>query len=178
MFDHDLDRRLDRIIDLQERQTDLLQRILAALTKQSDVRSLKVSFDKPTNQREETKMPVAKLGVAAPQPMLDDQKTTMHVAPLAADGSASAFPTGSTSATNPAYVADDPSSVTLTPAADGLSCACVGVKGKAGTPTITATYTNPDGSKASGSGQLTITIDPAELDVSSLGVSFDPPVAQ
>ena len=154
------------------------QKILALLKRRGDVASLKVSFDKPTNQSGETTMAgVAKLGVAAPQPMLDDQKTAMHVSPLATDGTPSAFPVAP-SASNMTYTVDDPTSVTITPSADFLSCACVGVKGKAGTPTVTGTYTNPDGSTAVGSGQLTITIDPAELDVSSLGVTFDPPVAQ
>ena len=107
--------------------------------------------------------------------MLDDQKTVMHVTPLDVDGNPTSLPTGSAP---PVYTADDPSSITLNPAPDGLSCQLNGVKGKAGTPHITATFTNLDGSTATGEADATITLDPAELDVTSLGVSVDAPTAQ
>jgi polyisoprenoid-binding protein YceI len=121
-------------------------------------------------------MAVKSLGAAIAVTMLDDQKALMHVMPLDASGNPTSLPTGSKP---PVYTASD-ATVTLDPTVDatGLSCEVIGVKTKAGTPTVTATFTNLDGTTAVGSAAFTITIDPLELDVSSLGVTVDTPVAQ
>jgi hypothetical protein len=112
---------------------------------------------------------------AASVAMLDDQETTMSVTPVGADGTPTSFPPG----TSPTvYSVDNTSLVTLTPSADGTSCLVAGVKGQAGTANITATFTNLDSTVATGTGTITQTIDPAELDISSLNTSFTPPVAQ
>lgn len=119
-------------------------------------------------------MAVKSLGNAIAVTMLDDQKTTMHITPLDAAGNPTSLPTG---AAVPTYASSD-ATVTLSPAADGLSCGIAGVKGTAGTPTVTASFTNLDNTVATGSAAFTITIDPLELDISSLQVSVDTPVAQ
>lgn len=108
--------------------------------------------------------------------MLDDQKALMHVTPLDKDGKPTSLPTGSVP---PVYTSSD-ATVTLDPSVDptGLSCMVLGVKGTPGNPTVTATFTNLDGSTASGSANFTVTIDPAELDVASLGVTVDTPIAE
>lgn len=121
---------------------------------------------------------IAKLGTTATQPMLDDQKTVVHVAPLDANGNPSAFPTGSKPTV---YTVDNTALVTLDPTIDatGASCAVIGVKKSAGgTATVTATFTNADGTTAVGTAVFTISIDPAELDVASLAVTVDSPTAQ
>jgi polyisoprenoid-binding protein YceI len=121
-------------------------------------------------------MAVKKLGDSVAFTMLDDQKTVMHISPVDSDGNPTSLPSGSTP---PTYAASD-ATVTLDPTIDptGLSCAIIGVKKTAGTPTVTASFTNADGTVATGSLALTITLDPAELDVTSFAVTADPAVAQ
>lgn len=116
---------------------------------------------------------VKSLGVTVTQTMLDDQKTVMHITPqpVALDPSQPV----------PTYAVSGDATVTIDPTIDptGLSCAVIGVKGTVtGNPTVTASYTNKDGSVATGAAVFTITQDPAELDVSSFDVTVDTPVAQ
>ena len=121
-------------------------------------------------------MGVKSLGAAISVTMLDDQKALMHIQPLDANGNPTSLPTDSAV---PTYAASD-ATVTLDPTVDptGLSCEVIGVKKTAGTPTVTASFTNLDGTVATGSVAFTITLDPKELDVASLGVTVDTPVAQ
>jgi hypothetical protein len=109
-------------------------------------------------------------------PMMDDQKALVHVAPdkpLPAGGVLS-------------WVSSDPSSATVdptvgidgTPSTDPLAAVVFGVHGVAGDPSITASFTNADGTVASGVAPFHIVIDPAELDVSDLAVTVDTPVKQ
>lgn len=115
--------------------------------------------------------------VVVSQPMMDDQKTVIHWQALEADGSAGAFPTGA-SVVN---AVDNPALATLDGSVDasGINVGVVGVKKSAGgVVKVTGTYTNPDGTTAVGEVDLTISIDPAELDIASLGATVDPPVAQ
>ena len=119
---------------------------------------------------------VHSLGATIAATMLDDQKALMHIQPLDVNGNPMAL---NPAQPVPTYASSD-ATVTLDPTVDptGLSCEVLGVKGTAGTPTVTASYTNADGSVATGACNFTITIDPAELDVASMGVTVDPPVAQ
>ena len=125
--------------------------------------------------------PITKLGTSVTVPMLDDQKALMHVAPLDAEGNPSAFPTGSAP---PVYTVDNGALVTLDPTVDptGLSCEVIGVKelggASSGVATVTATFTNADGTTAVGTAVFNMTVDPAELDVTSLDVAVDTPVSQ
>ena len=120
---------------------------------------------------------IRSLGAAVEQAMLDDQKATMTITPLDANGQNSAIPTG---AAVPTYAASPGTAVTLDPTVDptGLSCLVKGVKGLAGDEVVTASFTNADGTVATGTATFHQTIDPAELDVASLGVSVSTPVAQ
>jgi hypothetical protein len=118
-------------------------------------------------------MAVKSFGTAATQTMLDDQHALMHAAPLDSTGAPTSLPTGGV----PTYASSD-ATVTLVPAADGLSCDVRGVKGTIGTPTVTVSFTNADGTIATGTAAFTITKDPAELDVGSFAVTVDPPTAQ
>jgi hypothetical protein len=107
--------------------------------------------------------------------MLDDQKALMHVQPLDTNGNPTSLPTGSKP---PVYTVD--ANATLDPSVDltGLSCEVLGIKGTAGVANVTATFTNLDGTTATGSAQFTVSIDPKELDVGSLGVTVDTPISQ
>jgi hypothetical protein len=115
------------------------------------------------------------------QTMLDDQKALCHFQPLDSTGAPTSLPTGGALT----FALSD-ATATLAPApadpttgvVDPLATFVVGVKKTAGTPTLTATFTNTDGTVATGGVSFTITVDPLELDVSSLGVTVDPPVAQ
>lgn len=107
--------------------------------------------------------------------MLDDQKALMHVQPLDANGQPTSLPTGSKP---PVYTVDANATLDPTVDATGLSCEVLGIKGMAGAANVTATFTNLDGTTATGAAAFTISIDPKELDVSSLGVTVDTPVAQ
>jgi hypothetical protein len=119
---------------------------------------------------------VAALAVGAVT-MLDDQKTVMHINPKDSDGNPTSLPTGSAP---PTYAVDNAALVTLDTTTDptGLSAGVVGVKKQAGVATITDSFTNADGTVATGTGTVTTTVDPKELDVSGFDVSFDTPVAQ
>lgn len=116
--------------------------------------------------------------------MMDDQKTTVHWTPLAADGTKLPLPAGASiansisdaTATIISGVTAGPSGGAGTP--DPLAVAVVGVKGTAGDPTVMGSLTNPDGSVATGTAPFHITIDPAELKVADLGAAVDVPVAQ
>lgn len=117
-----------------------------------------------------------KVAMDAP-PMMDDQKVLMTVTPLEADGvTPGTLPTG----VIPTYAASPGTAATLDPTVDptGLSCMVLGVKGLAGTETITVSATLPDASVITGSGNVTTTIDPTELEPKSFGVAFGTPVAQ
>ena len=149
--------------------------ILGILQKQQDVAGFIVSTSKPISQGEK-QMAVKSLGNAVTQAMLDDQKDTMSIQPINSAGQPTALPTGSTP---PTYSASPGTAVTLTPAADGLSCVVTGVKGTvSATEVVTASFKNADGSVATGQATYTITQDPAELDVASFAVTTDTPVAQ
>lgn len=157
-----------------------LDTLIKLLTPPPDVASLKVKVDKPINQTGEKDMSAPNVHgfriAAANTTMLDDQKALMHIQPLDDTGAPIALPPGQPV---PVYTTSDPS-VTLDPSQDptGLSCWVLGVHGTAGTPTVTATYTNADGSVATGTAPFTITVDPKELDVADLGVTVDSPVSQ
>jgi len=123
-------------------------------------------------------MPIGKLGAATSlaQNMFDDQTSTYTPAPTNAQGVAEAFATG----TAPVYTAAPGTAVTLTPATDGSgSVAVTGVTGQAGVEVITGNYTNPDGTVADPvTLTFTISVDPAEADVKTLGGSISTPVAK
>lgn len=161
--------------DQLKRIIQLLQEILAALRKQSDVAGFIVSTSKPISGEKQMAGKIKTLGDAATQAMLDDQKDTMSIAPVNSQGQPTALPSGSTP---PTYAAAPGTAVTLTPAADGLSCVVTGVKGQSGTEVVTASFTNADGTVATGTATYTITVDPTELDVASFTVTTDTPVAQ
>ena len=121
---------------------------------------------------------VHSLGATVTQTMLDDQKTVMHISPIHADNTAAVLDPAQPV---PVYTVSGDATVTLDPSIDptGLSCAVIGVKGTtAGNPTVTASYTNADGTVATGAAVFTITQDPGELDVTSFDVTVDTPVAQ
>lgn len=117
-----------------------------------------------------------KFADSVPVSMLDDQKALMHAQPLDASGNIVALPAGAI----PSYSVDNTALLTLDPSVDptGLSCEVLGIKGAAGTATVTVSLTNADGTVATGSAVFTTTLDPAELDVASMGISVDAPVHQ
>ena len=126
-------------------------------------------------------MAVHKLAAVVTQSMLDDQKTIVHWSAQDSTGAATSFPTGAVISN--AITPPDPSA-TLDTTTDptGMNVGVIGVKksagGTGGTPHVVGTFTNADGSVATGEVDFTITIDPLELDVASLGATVDPPVAQ
>jgi hypothetical protein len=124
---------------------------------------------------------VGSFKATATQTMLDDQKALVHFQPLDSTGAPTSLPTGGALV----FALSDATATLVPPPADPttgivdpLAIYVVGVKKTAGTPTLTGTFTNADGTTATGGVAFTITIDPAELDVSSLGVTVDPPVSQ
>ncbi len=119
---------------------------------------------------------VKKLGDSLPFTMLDDQKTVMHIAPQDSSGNPTSLPAGAV----PTYAITGDPSVTLDTTTDptGLSAGVIGVKKAAGTATVTASFSNADGTVATGSLVVTTTVDPLELDVASFAVTADPAVAQ
>lgn len=163
-----------------ERITNALERIARALEakKSKDIKSFAVQFSQPINQGDST-MPISKLAVAGTQPMLDDQMTVMTVTPLESDGET---PGALASGVLPTYTISPGTAATLAspnPDPTGLTIPVVGVKGKAGAEVITVSYTNPsDGTTATGTGTVVVTVDPAELDVASFSTAFSTPVAQ
>jgi hypothetical protein len=162
--------------DWGEKNNKLLKQILAILEREFDVAAFDVSTSKPIPQGEGKMGTVKSLGNAVTQAMLDDQESTMSIQPINSAGNPTALPTGSTP---PTYAAVPGTAVTLTPAADGLSCLVVGVKGTvSATEVVTASFTNADGTVATGQATFTITQDPAELDVASFNVTTSTPVAQ
>lgn len=121
---------------------------------------------------------IAKLGNATVS-MLDDQKVVLHSQPQDANGNPTALPTGG----QISYAIDGAGLATIDPTQDPttLSVVVVGVKKAAGLPgstVVTATFKNADGTVATGTGTVNLTQDPNELDVNSLGMSFDAPTAQ
>jgi hypothetical protein len=124
-------------------------------------------------------MAVKSFAAAAPisQPMLDDQMALVHWLPLEADGTPGAIPSGVAA---PVTTVAPGTAVTLDGSADpsGLSVNVKGIKGQAGTEVVTVTYTNADGSVATGSVTFEQTLDPAELDVAGFSATIDTPVAQ
>lgn len=153
----------------------LLQEILAALLRQADVAAFIVSTSKPISQEKDMAGKITSLGNSVTQAMLDDQTDTMSIAPVNSQGAPTALPTGSTP---PTYTSAPGTAVTLAPAADGLSCVVSGVKGQAGTEVVTASFTNADGTVATGTATYTMTVDPTELDVAGFNVTTSTPVAQ
>jgi len=105
----------------------------------------------------------------ADQPMLDDQKTVVHAAPV-----------GNLNGKVPTWTAAPDGILTHDESGDpaGLTSAVAGVKGQSGDVALTVSVTNDDGSVGSGTVTFHMTIDPAELDVTSFDVTVDPPVAQ
>ena len=154
----------------------LVTKILAALTKQTDIVNLGGLISKPINQQGDSRMAVTKLGqVALTQNLYDDQQCTITLAPTNAQGVAESFPSGSL----PSYSIAPGTAGTITPDPTGVTCAYVGKKGVAGTEVVTASYTNPDGTVAEPSTFTFVqTIDPAEGDIANLGGSISTPIAQ
>lgn len=117
--------------------------------------------------------------VVAP-PMMDDQAALVHWSPVKADGTAGTFPNGATLT----YASDNTANGTAVPntgqvqgtTADPFSVYGVGVRGVAGSFNVTASYSNPDGSVATGSASFTTTLDPAELNAASLNATVDAPI--
>jgi hypothetical protein len=169
-------RLLEQIVDNTFDTNVLLGKILAALTKQTDIVNLGGSISKPINQQGEQAMAVKSLGpTELAQNMFDDQKATYTPAPTNAQGVAEAFPTG----TAPVYTASPGTAVKLTPATDGSGSLLVtGVPTVAGVEVITGVYTNSDGTTATVTLTFTQSVDPAEADIAVLGGSISTPVAQ
>lgn len=111
-------------------------------------------------------------GAVTDQPMLDDQFTTVH---WVAEGGAvvASRPIPVTSVDNPALATVDN---TVDPT--GMSAKVSGIKGQAGVATLTVSYMNADGTPATGTATVTLTLDPAELDVGGFSATFDAPQAQ
>jgi len=108
-------------------------------------------------------------------PMMDDQKALVHVAPdkpLPAGGVLSWSSSDATAKVDPTVGIDG------SPSTDPLAAVVFGVHGIAGDPSITASFTNADGTVATGVAPFHIVVDPAELDVTDLSVTVDTPVKQ
>jgi len=172
---------LEQIVDNTFDTNVLLGKILAALTKQTDIAGFIVSNSTPVKQKGDTEMAgkVVSLGAPGTQAMLDDQKNVMSIAPVNSQG----LPTSLASGVVPTYTVAPGTFVKLgTPAADGLSIPVSGIPGSASAgpsvDVVTASYTNPDGSIATATDTYTITDDPAELDVAGFTVTNSTPVAQ
>jgi hypothetical protein len=159
---------------------DKTRQLITELLGPADVEGFNVSFQRPTNQKAGRKdMPsnVKSLGTPGAVTMLDDQSSAMVLAPLDSAGAATAL---NPSQPVPGYTVTPGTAIALVspnPDATGLTQAFSGVKGQAGVETITATYTNADGTVVTATGVVTTTIDPAELDVGGFNVSFTPPAA-
>ena len=106
---------------------------------------------------------------AADQPMLDDQKTVVHATPV-----------GNLNGKVPTWTAVPGTAVVIDASGDatGLTCAVAGRHGVAGDEVVTISVTNDDNTVGTGAVTFHMTIDPAELDVTSFDVTVDPPVAQ
>jgi len=77
------------------------------------------------------------------------------------------------------YVAVPGTAVKLTPSTDSLSCLVQGITGQAGTETVTASYTNPDGTVATPDVQTFVqTVAVPVVDVTALSGAVSTPVAQ
>lgn len=126
-------------------------------------------------------MPAKFAAVVVSQPMMDDQKTVIHWLPQEADGTPGAIPPGATApvtAIAPGTALQlDPA---FTPDPTGLNVGVQGLKGKgqSGTEKVTVSFTNADGSVATGEVDFPMTTDPAELDVAGFGAIVDTPVSQ
>ena len=160
-----------------EQTNVLLANIYAALIP-PDVGSFNVSSAQPTKQPvgEKKMAKVASFGVAANQPMLDDQQAVATAQPLDASGNDISLPAGAV----PTWSISPGTAATLgTPDPTGLTVPVIGVlHGTPGSETVTVSYTNSDGSIATGSIVYIMTDDPVEGDVGAFGVSSSTPVAQ
>lgn len=118
-------------------------------------------------------MPIQKLATSLAANYFDDQTATYTPDPTNAQGVKEAFATG----TAPVYVAVPGTAVALVPATDGSgSLVMNGVTGQAGVEVITGNYTNPDGTPADPvTITLTMSVDPAEADVATLGGTISTP---
>jgi hypothetical protein len=183
---------LNKLITLSEQELSLLGEIITGLKEANsslakierllsnpDVASINVSVGTPTKQPAgEGSMAgnVKSLGTPFSQSMLDDQQAVMTASPLEADGTPGAFATG----VLPVWTVSPGTALTLDTTTDPTEVTAIakGIHGQAGTETVTVTYTNPDGTVATGGGTFTMTVDPAELDVSSINVTVGTPTAQ
>lgn len=109
------------------------------------------------------------MATSVEQAMLDTQKALVHATPIGT------LPPGAV----PTWSADN-SVVTLDSSVDpsGLSVMVLGVHGSAGDAIVTVSYTNPDGSVATGSATFHMSLDPAESDVTGFDIVIDPPEHQ
>jgi hypothetical protein len=119
---------------------------------------------------------VKSFGNAITLTMLDDQMVTLTAAPVDDNGNPIALPTGGV----PTWATSPGTAGTVSAAADptGLTAVFSGIKGQAGTETVTVSFTNSDGTVATGSAGITTTIDPLELDVNSFTVTAGTPSPQ
>lgn len=164
----------------RERIIELLEQIAKIETAAGDIASFAGSVDQPTKQLEEIRImaPKSFALAAVAQTMLDDQMALVHWQPLEADGvTPGAIPTGSAA---PVTSASPGTAVTVDNTVDptGLSANVKGIKGQKGDEVISVSFVNADGTTARGQVTITITPDPAELDVSSFGATVDSPIPQ
>ena len=129
-----------------------------------------------------TTLKAAKAAVAASSTtMLDDQKALMHVLVMENGVSVPLAPGQSLSwsvVEIPAITKVDATvDIKGAPSTDPLAAVALGIKGTAGSSTISASLTNPDGTVSSVDFPFTITLDPAELDAVLTG-TVDAPVVQ
>lgn len=171
---------LKQLVASSEACQALLAQIYAALNV-PDVASFNVSVATPTKQlvgENEMPNPVHSFKATVSQSMLDDQKALMTAQPLDSAGNPTSIPSG---AAVPVWsVAPGTALKVAVPSTDptALTCEATGVKTVAGTETVTISFTNADNSVATGEVVFTMTIDPAELDVTSFGITVSAPVSQ
>jgi hypothetical protein len=119
---------------------------------------------------------VSSLGNAISLTMLDDQMVTLTAAPVDDNGNPISLPSGGV----PTWATSPGTAGTVSAAADptGLTAVFSGIKGQAGAETVTVSFTNTDGTVATGTANITTTIDPLEFDIGSFNVTAGTPGPQ
>ena len=167
---------VEEIVRAIKEDGDKTRALLALYFGPPDVAGFNVSFKRPNRQgRTKDMANVMKLGSPGAISVLDDAPAEMMVlAPVDGSGDATQL---NPQQPVPSYSVTPGTAVKLrspNPDATGLTQAFDMVKGQAAIETITGTYTNADGTVVTAVGTVTVTLDPAELDVGGFNVSFVP----